>query len=68
MKGWLIGKEPDAEKHWSLEERVTTEDEMLGGIMESVVMGLSRLYELVIDREAWHAAIHGVRSRTGLST
>ena len=68
MKGWLIGKEPDAEKDWRLEERVTTEDEMHGGIRESVVMGLSRLYELVIDREAWHAAIHGVRSRTGLST
>jgi len=48
-----------------VEERVTTEDEMLGGIMESVVMGLSRLYELVIDREACHAAIHGIRkSRT----
>ena len=47
---------------------MTTEDEMHGGIRESVVMGLSRLYELVIDREAWHAAIHGVRSRTGLST
>ena len=65
MKGWLIGKEPDAEKDWSVEERVTTEDEMLGGITESVVMGLSRLYELVIDREACHAAIHGIRkSRT----
>ena len=51
-----------------MKERVTTEDEMHGGIRESVVMGLSRLYELVIDREAWHAAIHGVRSRTGLST
>ena len=37
--------------------------------MESMVMGLSRLYELVIDREAWHAAILGVRkNRTGLST
>ena len=40
----------------------------LDGIMDSVGMGLGGLQELVMDREAWHAAVHGVaKSRTQLS-
>ena len=40
----------------------------LGGIINSVDVSLGELQELVMDREAWHAVIHGVaKSQTGLS-
>ena len=41
---------------------------MIGGITDTTDMGLGGLQELVMDREAWRAAVHGVtKSQTGLS-
>ena len=45
-----------------------TEDEMLNGIIDSMGMSLTKLWEFVMDREAWSAVIHGVtKSQTPLS-
>ena len=59
-KSWLIGKDPDAWKFWRREEKGMTEDEMVGWHhwLDGPTFELTP--RLVIDRDAWCAAVHGV--------
>ena len=60
-------KRPDAGKDWG-QEKGETEDEMVGGIIDSMDMSLSKLREIMKEREAWGAAAHGfAKSRPWLS-
>ena len=67
-KNWLTRKDLDSRKDWEQEKKGMMEDEMVDGVSDLMDMSLSKLQELVIDRKAWRAAVHGVaKSRTWLS-
>ena len=67
-KSWLIGKDSDAGRDWGQEEKGMTEDEMAGWHHQLDGCEFEWTGEMVMEREAWSAVIHGVaKSRTQLS-
>ena len=60
VKNWLIWKDPDAGKDWKQEEKGTTENEMVEWYYQLYGHEFEQAQELVMNREAWRAAVHGV--------
>ena len=62
-KNWFTGKDPDSGKDWRPKRRRQQRMRRLNSITDSMDMNLSKVWEIVEDRGAWHAAIHEVTKR-----
>ena len=59
VKSWLIGKDPDAGKDWRQKEKGVQKMRWLDSITSSMDMNVSKLQDIVEDRGAWCATVHG---------